>query len=67
MRAPQRRCFALASGGERHSSCRPLTRTRRRFAPVPKKLFDRNLSQQFEIAQHFAGAENHAGQGIIGN
>src|SRR5438105_9953638 len=30
-------------------------------------LLDRDLAQEFEVAEHLAGAENHAGQGIIGD
>src|ERR1700676_4407862 len=32
-----------------------------------KLLVDTNLAQQFEIAEHFAGAEHHRSQGIVGN
>src|SRR3984957_3279796 len=30
-------------------------------------LFDRNFTQQFEVAEHFARAQNYAAQRIIGN
>src|SRR5436309_11403008 len=31
------------------------------------QLLDRDFAQEFEVAEHFAGAEYDAGQGIIGD
>src|SRR5205085_6997109 len=36
-------------------------------ATRPSQLLDRDLAQEFEVAEHFAGAEHDAGQGIIGD
>src|SRR5579864_2973413 len=30
-------------------------------------LLNRNLSQEFEVAEHFSRAQHHAGQRIVGN
>src|SRR5437764_4616616 len=36
-------------------------------ATRPSQLLDRDFAQEFEVAEHFAGAEHNAGQGIIGD
>ncbi|MGH9529606.1 MAG: hypothetical protein ACRD2S_06770, partial [Terriglobales bacterium] len=41
----------------REQTSKPGTRNSKPF------LLDRDLTQQFEIAEHFAGAEDHAAQG----
>src|ERR1043165_9553881 len=35
------------------------------FKSAPRLLLDRNLSQEFEVAEHLSRAQHHAGQRIV--